>query len=207
MSRTVKASGLCIHRLWPPLVIVLAAIVTFDAYAQAPFSRIDISAGRSFNVKESDFTETRVHQYWRPGRGGELSFLVPFYLGDAEVGAALHRYESADAGAPGFFGVLAFFGWGYAWEFLPGISWYNGLRMGSQRMSFEDDTFPGVRNESEFLVAYQSRAAVHFLWDTGVFASAQLTQTYTYVRFRTVYVSVGLTTSLSSPRWLQSLLR
>lgn len=192
--------------LWPAAILALAACVPFDANAQAAFSRIEISAGPSVNL-ENSFSETRLYNYWNPGTGAELTFLAPFYFGEAEAGAALHQYESFTADVPSFDALLVFFGWGYDWEFLRGLSWYNGLRMGNQRMTFDEDTFPGIRNESEFMVAYQTRAAFRFYRNTGIFASAQFTQTYTFIRLRTAYVSFGLTTSISTPGWLQSLLR
>lgn len=186
---------------------IAASFASLDAFGQEPFSRMDISLGRSFNVVESDFTETRVHRYWRPGSGGELSFLTPFYLGDAEAGAALYRFKPAMLDVPGFDALLVFAGWGYDLQVVPRLYWYNGIRLGNQRMTFDIDTFPGERTESEFLISFQTRAAGHIYRKTGIFASLQLTQAYTYIRFRTMYVSVGLTTSVSSPGWLRTLLR
>lgn len=188
-------------------MVALLTCAPVVGYGQEPFSRIEISAGGTFNVKEGNLTERRIHDYWKPGYGGELSFMTPFYFGDAEAAAAVHRYESLTTDVPSFDAILVYFGWGYDWEFFPGVSWYNGLRLGNNRMTFDDDTFPGVRNESEFSIAAQTRATIHFFQNTGVFASAQIAQTYTYIRFRAVYVSAGVTTSLSTPGWLQSLMR
>ena len=196
-----------IQRIGRFIVVTLAVLAPLAAYGQEPFSRIEISGGPTFNVKEGNVTEERIHRFWSPGRGGELSFLTPFYLGDAEAGVAIHRYDAIGSDVPSFDAILVYFGWGFNWELVPGLFWYNGVRIGNNRMSFDEDTFPGIKNESEFLLGGQTRATFHVFRHTGIFASAQMTQTYTFIRFRTLYISAGLTTSLSTPGWLRSFLR
>jgi hypothetical protein len=196
-----------IHCIGRFIVVALAVLAPLAAHGQEPFSRIEISGGPTFNVKEGNVTEERIHRFWSPGRGGELSLLTPFYLGDAEAGVSIHRYDAIGSDVPSFDAILVYFGWGFNWELVPGLFWYNGLRIGNNRMSFDEDTFPGIKNESEFLLGGQTRATFHVFRHTGIFASAQMTQTYTFVRFRTLYISAGLTTSLSTPDWLRSFLR
>ena len=192
---------------WLAGLVLLATCAPLVAYGQEPFSRIDISGAATFNMKEGPFNEKRIYDYWNPGRGAELSFLTPFYLGDAEVGIAFQPYDAVSSVTPRFDAVLIFLGWGFNWEIVPGVFWYNGMRLGNNRMSFDEDTFPSVKNESEFLLGGQTRATVHVFRHTGLFAAAHLTQTYTFVRFRNAYISAGLTTSLSAPNWLQTILR
>lgn len=166
------------------------------------FSRIDISAGGAYNVGDSE-----IHDFWEPGYGADISVTTPFYLGAAEAGAAYHRYDVTTADVPRFDALLVFVGWGLAFDPVPAATWYNGFRIGNNRMSFDEETFPGIRNESEFLLGAQSKLSLRVFGQTGIFAAAHFTQTYTFIRYRTIYVSAGLTTSFSSPSWLQTILR
>ncbi len=187
--------------------LVLFTVAPPGAHGQEPFSRIDLAVGGAQNIQEGNLNEARIHDYWKPGYGAELSMSTPFYLGDVEAGVAVHRYKPLSTAVPRFDAFLVHVGWGLNWELVPGFFWYSGIRMGNSRMTFDEDTFPGVKNESEFLLAAHSRATVHITRSTGVYASAHLTQTYTFVRFRTLYISAGLATSFQTPRWLRNFLR
>lgn len=167
-----------------------------------PFSRIEVYGGGTYDVGSS-----RIHDFWAPDYGGELSFRTPFYFGDAELGAAYHRFEALTEDVPRFDAIHVFAGWGLALKPVDRISWYNGFRIGNNRMTFDEETFHGVKNESEFLLGAQSKLTIRLFKQTGIFGAAHFTQTYTYIRFRTVYVSAGLTTSFASPSWLQTFLR
>ncbi len=184
-------------------VIMHCAAHLAAVHAQVdPFSRVEIFGGGAMNVGDS-----QIHEYWQPGYGGEVSFSTPFYLGDAELGGAFHRYETTGGGVPRFDALLVYAGWGIALRPIHAISWYNGFRVGNNRMTFDEETFPGVKNESEFMLGAQTRLTVRLFKQTGIFAAAHFAQTYTYIRIRTVYVSAGLTTSFATPLWLQSFLR
>ena len=186
-------------------VAVALLCATAAPYAQAqhePFSRIEITGG-----PVSDVGDSRIHEYWTPGNGGEISLFTPFYLGYAEAGAAYHRYDVATGSVPRFDALLVFAGWGMALEPVRWLSWYNGFRIGNSRMTFDEETFPGVQNESEFLLGGQSRLTLRVYKRTGLFGAVHFTQTYTYVRMRSTFVTVGLTTSFATPSWLQTVLR
>lgn len=133
--------------------------------------------------------------------------MTPFYFGDAELGAAYHPYDVTNGEVPRFDAIHVFAGWGIRLSPISSASWYNGFRLGNNRMTFDEDTFAGVKNESEFLLGAQSKLTIRLFRQTGIFAAAHFTQTYTYVRFRTLHVSAGLTTSFATPSWLQTFLR
>ena len=188
-------------------LLLLLLILPFSARAQVipraePFSTISIAAGGTYNVSRSV-----IHDFWKPGYGGELSLSTPFYFGQAEAGGAFHTYDVADPSVPRFDAILLFAGWGVAVSPIPYFSWYNGFRLGNNRMTFDDDTFPGIRTESEFMLGLNSRLDLLLLQGVGVFGSASLSQTYTFIRFRTVYVTAGLTYRAPSPEWVKSFLR
>lgn len=185
------------------VVLFLGCASPSHVHAQdEPFSRVRIAGGPAVNVGDS-----RILEYWEPGSGGEITLSTPFYLGSAELGGAYYRYDSASSSVPNFDAVLVFVGWGIALTPVKWVTWYNGIRVGNNRMTFDEETFPGVKNESEFLLGGQSRLTLRVYKQTGIFASVQHTQTYTFIRFRTTSVSAGLTTSFAAPPWLQSILR
>ena len=185
------------------LVLILPLSARAQLLPQAePFSTIDIAAGGTYNVSRSV-----IHDFWKPGYGGELSLSTPFYFGQAEAGGAIHSYDVADPSVPRFDAILLFAGWGVAVTPTPYLSWYNGVRLGNNRMTFDDDTFPGIRTESEFMLGLNSRLDLRLSQEVGVFGSAWLSQTYTFIRFRTVYVSAGLTYRTPSPEWVKTFFR
>lgn len=205
-ARSSKTRIRKIERL-SAVLFVLIAIAPLYAYGQDPFSQIDIAVGGAHNLRQDGIFESRIHEYWESGYGGEVSITTPFYLGDLDAGVSVHRYEPLSSRVPRFDALLVHLGWGFNWELVPGLFWYNGFRLGNSRMTFDADTVPGIRNESELLLAAHTRATVHLFRNTGVYASAHLAQTYTFIRFRTLYVSAGLVTSFRTPGWLQTFLR
>lgn len=189
-------------------LVLLAAALTGTPYTAAgqapggPFSTLEVALGGTTNLNETTF-----HEYWRPGQGAELSLSTLFYVGEAEAGAALHRYD-AHADVPRFDALFAFVGWGVALQPVPWIGWYNGLRVGNYRMAFEDDTdFPGVRNESELTLALHSRLDLSPGRGWTIFGGATLQQTYTFIRLRYVYATGGIRYAFETPAWLQTFLK
>jgi hypothetical protein len=187
-------------------IIILASQISFaqESLIRAgdPFSKIEFSAGGS-----TDVGRNFLHDFWRPGYGGELALSTPFYFGEAEAGGAYHVYDMAASSVPRFDAILVFVGWGIALSPSPHLSWYNGFRVGNNRMSFDDDTFPGIRNESELMLGANSRLHLRLRQGIGIFGSAWWSQTYTNVRFRSIYVSAGLSYRATSPNWIRTLLR
>lgn len=184
------------------LILVAGALAGRPSSAQEPFSRVSVSAGGAQNVNRNVF-----HDYWEPGYGGELVVATPFYLGEAELGVALHRYDVVDPAVPAFDAVLTFLGWGIDLSPVNVISWFNGLRVGNYRMAFDEETFQGVRNESELTLGLQSRIDLHVNRAVGFYVAGRFLRTYTSPRFDTAYVSGGLTLSFDAPGWLRTILR
>lgn len=187
--------------------LVAAALLSIGAAAplhaqHAPFSRIAIAGGPALNVSRSSF-----HDHWTSGRGGELVAAVPFYLGEAELGTALHRYETVDSDVPRFDALHAFVGWGLDFSTDATYRWHNGLRIGNYRMTFDEDTYSGVRNESELIVGVVSRVDVPVSPAASLFVAARYSRIFTSPRLDLAYVSGGIRLSFATPRWLQTVLR
>ncbi len=190
--------------VWPSLCLLAAVLLAGpDALAQpaGPFATLEVAAGGSTDVARS-----LVDTYWEQGYGAELSVTTPFYAGTAELGGALHRFDARTADVPRFDAVAVFAGWGVELHPVRWAGWYNGVRIGNYRMSFDDDTFAGVRNESELLVGLHSRIDLE-LGGWTVFGGVTLQQVYTFIRMRSVHVGGGLRYRMRAPGWLQEVLR
>lgn len=188
--------------------VLAATVAVLDARpaaaqpASTPFAMIELSLAASGDVGASLF-----HDYWRGNTGAEATFATPFYLGTAEAGASIHRYRALRPDVPRFDAVSVYFGWGIPVRITPWLAWHNGLRLGNMRMTFDDDTFKGVRNESELLIGLHSRVEIEPVRNWALFASVTVQQVYTYVRLRPVYVQGGIRHRLRSPQWLEAFLQ
>jgi hypothetical protein len=74
-------------------------------------------------------------------------------------------------------------------------------------MVFDEDTFPGVRNETELTLAAHTRIEVLARRGLGVHVSGTYLKVYTFPRLDLAYASVGLTSRLNTPGWLKAFLR
>ncbi|MEX0820868.1 MAG: hypothetical protein WD021_01880 [Rhodothermales bacterium] len=184
------------------LFLSLIILVPGTVVGQSAFSRITISGGADATIHSP-----RLLPDWKPGRGGHLSVSTPFYFGEAEAGAAFHRYDAQTTDVPRFDALMAFVGWGVRLAPAESFSWYNGMRVGSYRMAFDEETFPGIRNESELSIGLQTRIDVHLTPALNVYIAGRYNRTYTAPRLDLAYLSGGLAISLESPEWLVTLLR
>jgi hypothetical protein len=167
-----------------------------------PFETVEVLVGGATNVNRNF-----LHTFWTPGPGGEMVVALPFYAGQIEGGAALHRYEDKVPEVPRFDAVLGYLGWGVVVQ-GKGIRWYNGVRVGTYRMAFDEDTpFPGVRNESELTLGAQSRLQVLVTQRLSVQVAGSYMKTYTFLRLNLWHVSAGLGYRVRSPEWLKQVLR
>lgn len=190
-----------------PLLVGL--VLTFAPHAHPaaaqgdPFETLEVSVAASAGVMDAPL----FRQYWRPGRGGEAALATPFYVGRAEVGAVVQRHEAAVAEVPRYDAAHLYLGWGLRHAITRHLGVYGGLRLGNYMMRFDDDTFPGVRNESEFTLGLQARLDVTPApgWHLSGGVAAQ--QVFTYLRLRQVTASVGLRHTFGTPGWLRRFLQ
>jgi hypothetical protein len=150
---------------------------------------------------------TDLHDFWTAGSGGELLLSTPFHAGEVELGLALHRYEALAAEVPRFDALLTSLGWRIdvsPWEFA---SWYGGFDVGNYWMSFDEETFAGVRNESELMLGLYTRLELRCSRLIRLYAAGRTMRVYTKPRLPMAYVSAGLRITLDSPDWLRTILR
>ena len=169
--------------------------------ANTAFSTLEFRLSGTQNVHRNF-----LHTYWQPGIGGEATLATPFYLGFAEAGGAYHRYRLDDPAVPAFDAVLMFAGWGLAAE-TNQLRLEGSVRIGNYRMSFDESTFAGVRNESELALGVQGRLAVQVTGPISLHVAGSFLQAYTFLRLKLWYASAGLSYRLQTPRWAEEFLR
>ncbi len=185
------------------LMLLPAAVPPAQAQQRVePFETVEVRLGGMSNVNRNF-----LHAFWKPGAGAEAAIATPFYLGFVEVGGAFHRYEAGPASVPAFDAVLLYAGWGLRLDVADRLRLEGGGRIGDYRMSFDEVTFAGVRNENELALLLQARLALRPAGPVSVYVAGSYMKVYTFVRLNLWYVSAGLSYRLRSPGWLKDLLR
>lgn len=187
------------------LLLCLLAVSVGRLAAQpgrgAPFETLDVEIGGTFNTNR-----TLLHDFWKPGYGVEGQIATPFYLGEAVAGGAFHRYGVV-ADVPAFDALLLVVGWGLPLSLGSHLRWHNAFTLGNYRMTFDDDTFAGVRNESELILGLQSRLHVHLSQAWSLYVGGRYDRVFTEARMPLFFVSAGLSHTLRTPRWLRTFLQ
>lgn len=190
--------------LMPRCPLLLLLLLTTPAVAQStaePFDYVEFQVSGTRNVN-SNF----LHEFWNRGTGAGATLSTPFYLGFVEFGGAYHRYH-AFRSVPDFDALLIYTGWGLGVDVLDRIRLEGSTRVGNYRMTFDENTFAGVKHESEFALMFNARAAVRPVGPLSVYVSGSYLQAYTFLRLKLWYVSAGLSYRLRSPNWLKAVLQ
>lgn len=164
-----------------------------------PFDTVNASLRVSANVNR-----TRFHDFWEPAAGFELGFDTPFYLGSVEAGIHYNGFTANGPEQPDFRSLFPFFGWGLEAPIGNRLRWYNGLRIGSFLMFFDEVEVND--DEQEMALALNSRARFRVSTTWSIEAGARYREVFTHRRLRHVFLAVGLTRSIASPGWLRELL-
>ncbi len=188
--------GFCIGAL------LLVATLAHAQERPHPFETLEFRLGGTQNVN-TNF----LHTFWQQGVGLEGGLTTPFYLGYAEVGGAVHRYGVTEPPqVPGFDALLLYAGWGLHAN-LGRLRLEGGLRVGNYRMTFNEQTFAGVRTESELALMGHGRLALRIVGPVSLYASGGYQKVYTFVRMNLWYTSAGLSYRFQTPGWLETVLR
>ena len=185
------------HWLW----LVLLMPLVRPAAAQ-PFETVTVRAGGALNVNRNF-----LHEFWRRGIGGEASVATPFYLGYLEAGGAFHRYDNSRPDVPAFDAVLLYAGWGLRLDLADRLRLEGGVRAGNYRMSFDEVTFAGVKNESELTLGLAARVSARLAGPVSVHAGGSYHKVYTFLRLNVWYATAGLSYRFRAPAWLKDVLR
>ena len=184
------------------LTFILPIAGQAQSFQAQPFETVAIRVGGTANVYENF-----LHVFWERGVGGEASVATPFYLGYVEAGGAFHRYGVVQPTVPAFDAVLVFAGWGLRLDLAERLWIEAGPRIGTYRMTFDEVTFTGVKNESELMLGVGARASLRLAGPLAVHAGGSYQKVYTFVRLNLWYATAGLSYRLRSPEWLKDVLR
>ncbi|WP_457653147.1 hypothetical protein [Rhodocaloribacter sp.] len=189
------------HALRVALWTLLLGACAIPLHAQ-PFETLELSLTGTVNVNRNF-----LHEFWRAEPGGGLNLTTPFYLGVAEAGGILHRYRAKTGDVPRFDALLIYVGWGFRLKVAPRLAWQNGFRVGNYRMTFDEDTFAGERNESELALAFRSSLRFRLSERVAVRVSGSYMKAFTFHRLKLFHVSAGVSYRMRTPGWLREFLR
>ncbi|GIV62274.1 MAG: hypothetical protein KatS3mg044_1140 [Rhodothermaceae bacterium] len=187
-------------RLLPSFALFAGCLI--HPVSGQPFERMELVLAGTVNVNHSP-----LHTFWQARPGVELSVSTPFYRGRAEAGGILHPYTARTAEVPSFSGLLLFAGWGLRVPIAPRLAVEGGARLGNYRMTFDDDTFPGLRTEHELTVALRSTLIGRLHPNLSLYVAGNYMKSYTFIRLKLLHVSAGLRYTFRTPDWLKTFLQ
>jgi hypothetical protein len=148
------------------------------------------------------------HQYWDPAIGAKISIETPFYYGDIRSGVELYPFNGKNESFPDFFSAYFFLGWGKYFQVSSGLHWYNGLRVGSYRMSFDDDEIDETQVvESELGFGFDSGLKLNISSNWAIHGQFYYLVVYTKKHLEFTMFSAGCSYTFDSPQWLKEFLK
>jgi hypothetical protein len=145
-------------------------------------------------------------RFWESGTGASLRFSTPFHVGTLAVGLRVIPYR-AIANVPKFKGALFHASWGAP---VISASWFSlhlGGRVGNLRMAFDDDSQPGVRNESELTVGGEALVRIGGSSRSGLTVGWSLERTFTRRPMDLQFLTVTYGYRFGMPGWLGGILK
>ena len=156
----------------------------------------------------SNLNRNTFHQYWDPAYGAKISIEMPFYYGTIHSGVELYPYNGKNESFPDFFSAYFFLGWSKDIQVSSGIYWYNGLRVGSYRMSFDDDEINETQVvESELGVGLDSWLKLDLSSAWSVHCRICYLVVYTHKHLKFTMFSAGFSYTFDSPQWLKEFMK
>lgn len=194
--------SLTIHRTLQSslLVLVLALLSAPGASAQA-FGTLGITATGSVNVNR-----TALHETWQPHPGAGLTVATPFYRGFFEAGATWRRFTARTPSIPRYDALFVYLGWGLRLPVAPRLALESTIRLGNYRMAFDEQTFAGVRNESEMALGAALGLDVRVGRGVSWVAGVRYLKAFTFRRIHLVHLTTGVRYTLKTPAWLRRIL-
>jgi len=169
------------------------------------------TAFKSLSFRLNLLTNTNrniLHHYWEPVIGGEAEVEMPFYAGNMRAGLQLFQFNGRSETYPDYLVSFLYIGWGVEISLFSQLDWYNGIRLGSYQMRFDDtDINPTQRIESElgFGVDTGLNLKISSGWRSHI--GVGYIVVFTYKKIELLNFSVGISYTLAAPAWLTELLK
>jgi len=156
----------------------------------------------------TNINRNTLHQYWNPLLGGEAEIETPFYAGEIRVGLHLYQFNGKTDDYPDYLVGFFYIGWGVEIPLISQLGWFNGIRLGSYQMGFDDtDINPTQRVESELAVGIDTglnlKLSSRWQGHVGIGYIAVFTQK----KIELLNLSVGISYTINSPDWLREFLK
>lgn len=180
-----------------------------DTINQAPARPAQPPALLSFNVGLSSIAGTTSNFLagWESGigiKGGGWLLLEPIQL---EGGLELHSFSGRLMEIPDFSSIHVHVGAGYMLRFSETTVLHLGGRVGNFRMSFDEDTFAGVRRESELTFTPYVRGWFAISTSVSLHAELAYARVLTAERFGLGFFTLGVSYALAAPDWALAFLQ
>ncbi len=149
-----------------------------------------------------------LHHYWKPWAGGEAEIEVPFYAGNMRAGLHLYQYNGRHEEYPDYLTSYLYIGWGVEISLFSQIGWFNGIRLGSYQMSFDDtDINPTQRVESELGVGIDSGLNLKLSSRWHGHVGLGYIVVFTHKKLELINLSIGVSYTIDAPAWLTEFLK
>jgi len=149
-----------------------------------------------------------LHQYWTPFWGGEVEVDMPFYAGDIRAGLHLYQFDGKNEEYADYLVTYYYVGWGWKIALSSHINWFNGLRLGSYQMRFDDtDINPTQKIESELATGVDSRFNLKISSQWSGQIGIGYIVVFTHKKLELVNLSIGISYTFDSPDWLTEILK
>jgi hypothetical protein len=133
---------------------------------------------------------------------------MPFYWGTIQGGGHFYPYSGKSEFQPDFFSLFIFIGWGPGLEISGKVRWYNGIKIGSFQMYFDDsDIHESQALESELGVGFNTRFDYILTKSWSIQVGADYLYVYTYKPLELFMINAGLSYTFDSPGWLKEFLK
>ena len=192
-------------------VLVLFVFLTLLFSNSQLFAEDSDPAFKSVTFRFNLLTNTNrniLHHYWEPLIGAEAEVEMPFYSGNMRAGLQLFQFNGRSENYPDYLVSFLYIGWGVEIPLFSHLDWFNGIRLGSYQMRFDDtDINPTQRVESELGAGIDSgfNLKISSRWCGHV--GVGYIVVFTYKKLELLNFSLGISYMFDAPVWLTELLK
>jgi hypothetical protein len=153
-------------------------------------------------VANDDFNE-----FWQPKLGATVELEMPFYIGNVRLGLQSFKNSSKQTNVPSFRSTYLSLGWAFELGIPLGLQWSNGFNAGAFFMDLSDDPFTDFEDtESELGLGVVTRLRYPIGSAWSALLGVEYRVIYTSRRIEYGFLSVGVSRTFGTPRWLKEFL-
>ncbi|MBT8379956.1 MAG: hypothetical protein KJN64_12085 [Ignavibacteria bacterium] len=168
------------------------------------FETFSIGINYQSNINQNDF-----HKYWLAEGGIEGYFAAPFYFGTTQFGLTYTSFSAKSDQQPDFESFLFYLQWGYKFNLLANFSLAFNTSTGLFQMNFDDfdlEVDPGLLSERELVMGVNTVISYTFYKDWNINFQLLYLHVFTHKKIELVNLSLGISKTFLSPKWLKEFL-